>query len=256
MRKSSLAYSLVQISPDSVRGERVNVGVLVFDLETGAVVHRFSEDFSRVSKLGYKRSDSFLKFALDELKARVESEFSRPVDRQSLRRFINSRANNIRLSDLEPAFGPDAPTEAERLFEKLVGTRERQKRDTRVTVKLRSGLQKLGILNRFDNKPEPVSLPRYDIKLRPDFGIKRERYHLIEAARFDDRESALKAAGFHVLAGRAIHDTLNMKLVVVGDFGDQPSDFVENIRDDLARAKTALYDMNALGDMAQDYTFH
>lgn len=254
MKNTSLAYSIVQVSPDSVRGERVNVGVFVFDLETGEIAHRFTDDFNRVSRLGPKQPEAFLRFALEELRSRVGSEFSRPVPEKSLRKFLNTRSNNLRMSELEPAFGLDAESEAERLFEEFVGTRERKRRETKVAVKLRSALKELGILGRFDQRPEEVPLPRYKIRLRPDLAIRRERYHLIEAVRFDDSEKAVSAAGFHMLAGKAVYETLNMKLVVVGEFGGQPDDFVENIRDDLERSNTSLYRMSDLARFANDYS--
>jgi len=256
MKDTSLAYSLVQITPDAARGERVNVGIFVFDFGSGHVAHRFADDFARVSKLGNKHPDSFLRFALEELTARVEQEFRGPFSEKTIRRFVSTRANSIRMSNLEPVFGYDVGREVDRLFDELVGTHERKSRDTRVSTKLRQGLKRLDALKFFDNKPEAVSLPRYDIKIRPDLGIRRGRYNLIKAARFDDRDKALSDAGYHVLAGRALHDTLGMQLVVVGEFGDQSSDFAESIREDLSRSNTMLYRMDELPKLAQDFTVH
>ncbi|MFP4405029.1 hypothetical protein, partial [Rhodosalinus sp.] len=173
-----------------------------------------------------------------------------------LKRFQLMRSNNVRLTPMMPSFGRDGEAEVQRLFEELVGVAPRQPRRTKVSIRLKRELKRLDVLKMFDQNPESISLPRYSLILRPDLGIRREVYNVISAARFDDPERGIEQAGKHALEGRAVHKNLGMKLVVVGDFGEQPVDYFEAIREDLQQANTALYRMDNLEKLAQDYLLH
>ena len=79
---------------------------------------------------------------------------------------------------------------------------------------------------------------------------------MIDAARFEPAEEGLAEAGKRALEGRALAGSLNNRLVAIGDFGDQPNDFFEAIRDDLERASTKLYRMDDLRPFADSVRLH
>ncbi|RKF13468.1 DUF3037 domain-containing protein [Roseovarius spongiae] len=256
MKRSQTSYSIVQFFPDSVREEGLNLGVLLYDADKERVLSRFSSDFSRIMKSSAAINKSFLNIAIDELKSRIDREIAKKPAFESLKRFQSMRANNIRLTPFLPTFAEDAEIEIERLYDDLVGDVERKPRKSKVAVKLKRELRRLNLLDRFDQNPQPISLPRYNLKLRPDLAIRRERYNLIEASRFDEPERGLEQAGKHALAGRALMKNLGMQLVVVGDFGEQSNDYVAAIKEDLARSNTSLFLINELGELAKRYTLH
>jgi hypothetical protein len=118
-------YSLIQYCPDLSRAEAANVGVLLFcpalrflDARTAQGndrVRRFfgpgSLDLGRINVM--KRSIA--------RRLRADAESFQSVD--DLRRFIETRGNDIVLTALRPVKVEDAQSELDRLFHELVGGR-------------------------------------------------------------------------------------------------------------------------------------
>lgn len=252
----SQSYSIVQYYADADRHEGLNLGVLLFDHDQKKVRSRFTRDFSRVLKLVSGLNKSFLQLALEEFEKRVQFEISGQTSISSLKRFQSMRSNNIRLTPIMPTFAVDAEEEIDRLFDELVGDDKATARRKKVGSELKAGLRGLNLLRFFDQNPEPVSLPRYNVRLKPDLTIRRDRFNLIEAARFDDPEIGIGEAGRHSLAGKALFSSLDMQLIIVGDFGEQSDDYFNSIQEDLEAANTKLYRLSDISGLARDYVFH
>lgn len=250
------SYSIIQFFPDTSRNEGINLGVLLFEQDSNRIYTRIKTDLSRLAKSSDEASLSFLKIAAEEFELRIKKEFLKNPAIETLQRFQSMRANNFRLTSVMPTFALNASVEVDRLFESLVGEDQKSERKQKVSAQLKSGLKSLNALSIFDNNPEPVNIPRYNIKLRPDLGQRRDVYNLIEAARFDDSEIGLEQAGKFSLAGKALESSLGMRLIIVGQFGDQSDDYFKAIKEDLAKANTALYRMDQLDVFARDFAMH
>lgn len=256
MKTGQGSYAIVQFLPDPDRQEGINLGILLYDEDEQRVHVRFSEDLSGKFRGSNDINKSFVFVALEELQYRLKREVEKQPSIEALKRFRAMRSNNVRITPFLPVFAYDFDEEVQRLFEALVGDSKKKTRKQRVSIKLKSGLKKLNVLEKFDQHPDPVSLPRYRLKLKPDLAIRRERYNLIEAARFDEPERGLEQAGRHALAGRALRENLNMSLIVVGDFGSLPNDYFAAIKEDLERSDTQLFRVDRLDDMATQFTLH
>lgn len=254
--EKNIAYTIIQFLPDPDRLEAINLGILLFDQRERRVHFRFTDDYSRITRSFSHVNKTFLNLAVGEIQERLKREASKPDALEALRRFQTMRSNNIRLTPFLPTFANRPMEELDRLYEELVGEISRKPRRQRVGQRLKVGLRQLHVLQNFDQNPESVSLPRYKLKITPDLAIRRESMNLIEAARFDEPDMGLTQAGRHALAGRALNQNLNMKLIVVGDFGDQPRDYYEAIKEDLERADTLLFRMDDLVEFAQAFAVH
>ena len=243
---NELLYSAVQYSANPDRFEALNVGVVVYDPSTNSVSSKVTSDFSRLSKAFGQINKSFIALALSDFVGRVKQETDSGA-RDALKRFQETRSNNLYLTPFLPVNARDLSEAKDTLFDDLVGNPKPKKRATRLGKRLRLGLQDLNVLKRFDVHPEQVTLPRYNYVIRPDLGIRGDHYNLIEAVRFDDPQAGFAAVGEHALAGRALHNS-NMKsrLIVVGDFGDQPNAFYQAVREDLLASHTSLYRIDDL----------
>lgn len=246
MDSRGISYAAIQYSSNPERFEALNVGVVIYDHTSNRLSSKITSDFSRVSKLFGKVNKTFLKLSLDDFVARVRSEVA-TGGHEALQKFKNSRSNNLCLTSFFPVNASSLEDAQQLLFPELVGEIHSVKRATRVSQKLKYGLKELSILKRFDQHPEPVTLPRYNHVIKPDLGIRNDYYQLIEAVRFDDPEQGFKETGSHALAGRALYAShMSSRLVVVGDFGEQPNSFFEAVREDLEAAHTKLYRLDNL----------
>ena len=256
MNKLRASYAIVQYSPQPERFEAVNVGVVVFDHLKRVVLSRLSVDVSRVKRLSKDVNKVFVVNALSDFVSRLEYEFLRSESLQELQAFREKRSNNFNLTPIVPVIGDNLNDQLESLFLDLVGEPHKKQRSERVSSKLRSALKSEGVIQLLDKRPKPVSIERYGVLLRPEYGFQNGHYNLIDAARFDSAEEGLAEAGKRALEGRALAESLNNRLVVIGDFGDQPNDFFEAIRDDLERASTKLYRMDDLASFSVSVRQH
>lgn len=256
MSKSRASYAILQYSPQPERFEAVNVGVVVFDRTKQRVMSKISEDLSRVKRLYKDVNKVFVREAIADFVLRLEYEFSAASNPRALEVFRDKRSNNFSLTPIVPVIGEDLDEQLAEFFVELVGEPVRAPRSERVSSKLRSALRSEGVIQLLDKRPEPVSIERYGVFLRPEYGFQNGHYNLVDAARFDSPDQGLAEAGKRALEGRALAESLNNRLVVIGDFGDQPKDFYEAIRDDLERASTKLYRLDDLGAFAQSVRSH
>lgn len=254
--KQASSYTIVQFLPDPDRQEAVNLGVLLYDADTARIFSRFVQDTSKIAARCVGSNKNFLNIAVGELKKRVDHGRYKSMSFDELKKFQSGRSNNIRLTPLLPTFSRDVEAEVERLFEALVGEADAVPRRPKVATRLRAGLRQLHALKYFDLRPEPVSLPRYNLVLRPDLAIRKSQLNLIEAARFDEPDIGISQAGKYALSGKALHSNLGMRLIVVGDFGAQSEDYYRAIKQDLEAANTKLYRMDQLSDLTRDFTIH
>lgn len=257
----SFSYSVLQLTPDPVRDERVNVGVLVFDFDERLFSFRALGEATGLKKKVGDAPVVFVRSAIDEMQRRVAQEMSRRSTEHSpeagISALIASRANIIRMLPLRPTFGDNAEAEADRIFEAMVALEPQTERRTRVAASMKKRLRELNVLHRFDQNPAAVSLPRYHTKVQADLGARKETYHLIRAVRFDNPEKGLSFIGKNALVARALAERHSMKLVVVGDFGDQPNDYFRSVKEDLEREKASVYRLNDMQSFANDYqTLH
>lgn len=116
-------YCIVQYCPDLARRETVNIGVLLFVPERGFLQTFMAADNERVRHFfGTTGNEANL---LSDFKksfsARIDAERGRVTTLETFQKFIDTRGNQIQLT--EPAFVKlrDCQETIDQLFEQLVG---------------------------------------------------------------------------------------------------------------------------------------
>ncbi len=122
-------YSLIQFCPDPSRAEAVNVGVLLFCPEAQFIGARTAAGNRRAAKLvGRAEIDSAsLKAAKRAMERRLEVDREAFQTLDDLQRFVDTRANILKLTTPRPVKVFDPQEDLGKLFEELVGGRARRK---------------------------------------------------------------------------------------------------------------------------------
>lgn len=252
MNEGELAYSIVQFSPRPERFEFVNVGVLVFDKRQGSLVRKFSSDFGRVKRIFGDASPAFLKLALEDFAERVDFEFRKRDYSVSASDFNSQRAGIFQITPVLPISGKSALQAANDLFSDLVAAEARNQRQERVSTRLKRAFADAGVLSLLQVRPHAVEIPKWGVSVKADFGYQNGVYNLIDSARFDQSERGLAEAGKRVLEGRALAETLDHRLIVVGEFGDHSQDYVDSLKDEFAKAQSKLFALEEVDALAQE----
>lgn len=138
-------YSLIQFCPEPSRLEAVNVGVVLLCPEADFIAARTAAGNRRAEKLvGRGELD---RAALNSAKQAVEHRLH--VDRDSfqsiedLRKFVDTRGNNLKLTDPRPmkVFSPQE--DLDELFAELVGGRSSAQRREPLSAELNELFQRL-----------------------------------------------------------------------------------------------------------------
>lgn len=252
MSESELAYSIVQFSPRPERFEFINVGVLVFDGGRGKVISKHSSNFSRVKRFFGDASPSFLKMAVADFSEQVEYEFRKRRFEISAVDFNSKRAGIFQITPLLPALGENPHEIAQSLFVELVEAKVKNKKSERVSTRLTHALKDAGVLPLLQKRPKAVQIEKWGVSVKADYGYQNGVYNLIDSARFDDSERGLAEAGKRVLEGRALAETLDHRLVVVGDFGEQSNSFVRDLKEEFSKADSKLFTLDEVDILANE----
>lgn len=243
-------YSIVQFSPRPDRFEFVNVGVLVFDNEKRRVHSNLTSNFSRVKRVFGESNPSFLKLALHDFAESVRREFKMQDFEISSAAFNSKRAGIFRLTPILPVSGAEVEQIAANLFYELVEIKPLRKRAERVSKSLTAAFKRAGVLPFLERRPESVRIEKWGVNIKADYGYQNGVYNLINAARFDEAERGIAEAGKRAIEARALAEMSEHRLIVVGEFGSQPDDYIDTIRNELSNAHAMLFTLDEVDDLA------
>lgn len=141
--EKACAYRILRYTPNLVRDEWVNIGVLLFDPQTGERRLRLieeQEEFNRVRRL-HPRADEFLLRALrDDLEDRFQSAGGNGHWMQLLAKWDETLSNALQLAPQKGVFASDLDAELERLYTDHVAPQRAPSRigapGSRATVRL------------------------------------------------------------------------------------------------------------------------
>src|SRR5579863_8125141 len=112
-----LAYHVVRYTPNLVRDEWVNIGVLLFDPAGGRVARRLMEEpgeFARVRRLHPAADEALLRRLPEEFEAQLGDEPGRA--QASLARLEQTLSNVLQLSPQKGLLAEDMDAELDRLY--------------------------------------------------------------------------------------------------------------------------------------------
>lgn len=251
MNDEKLSYTIIQCSPHPESFEFVNVGVIVFDARNSKYKLKCTSDFSRVKAAFDVPNLSFLKMALPDFVDRCVFEYSKSGSSIFNKDFNAKAVNVFRTTSVMPIMGKDVEALANSLYQELVARKLPNKRRQRIETRLSEELSDAGVLSLLDKRPAAVNLPQYGIDIKAAFGYQNGTYNLIDPARFDEPENALREAGKRILEGRSLAETVDHRLIVVGDFGEQPENFVSSVMSDFRDAKVEIFSFKDVDRLAE-----
>jgi hypothetical protein len=110
-------YQVVRYTPNLLRDEWVNVGVVLFDTESGRVLRRLMEEpaeFARVRKFHPQADESLLRRLPEEFEAQLAGANGDGLPQ--IARLNNTFANAVQLSPQHGLLAEDLDTELDRLY--------------------------------------------------------------------------------------------------------------------------------------------
>jgi hypothetical protein len=259
MKAKTGYYSIVQYCPDPARREVANVGVVLLCPELGFLktcmaeeTHRIKEVFPKL-RPDPKQLASQLRFV--ERRLHTDRDYFKTVE--DLNRFVETRANAMRMTPPMPVRVEDPDAELNRLFKRLVGNRERQTRN-RIRRALAEIFKKWQLTDKVQENIE-VTLPLFDRPIKASFGFQNGHFNLIQATKFAGHKMAgiLPRAGQFALEGELLtrqpHPKLGpMQLVVVAEFGADQGDVFSAIRSIFQEKQTQLYTLDEANRLAEE----
>src|SRR4029077_17079960 len=114
--EQALAYHVLRYVPDLIRDEWVNIGVLVFNPETGERRLRLIEDqdeYNRVRRLHPWADEALLRALRDDLENRLESEIPW---QNLLGKWEETLSNALQIAPQKGVLADDLDAELERLY--------------------------------------------------------------------------------------------------------------------------------------------
>ncbi len=223
-------YSLIQFCPNPSRWETVNVGVVLFCPALGFLDARTSKSNRRAEKLVGRQN--LERVALDAAKQAIQSRLK--VNRESfqtiedLEKFINSRANWLKLTPARPIKVFSPKDDLDRLFAELVGggaLRDKAAQLKELFPTLHSTFEELQTQGRAQLNLR-ITVPVFGRSLTVPYAYSNGRLNLVKPQRFSQQESAsLNSAGLLALEGNLVkrHGTAegtDARLIIVSSFED------------------------------------
>jgi hypothetical protein len=242
-------YSIVQYCPDLARRETVNIGVVLLVPELAFLQTRMVADNERVRHFfGTTGDDAKL---LNDFKksfsARIEAEHGRVSTLETFQKFIDTRANQIQLTD--PAFVKvrECQVTIDQLFEQLVGGKAKSHKRESFTKSLQSRFVAGKVADLIETNV-PISVPILDRETRVPFAFQNGAFHLLQPVTFtpDAEESNFNRALKYSMEGKILQEHPDdeygpLKFNVIGRFASMSDPSIPIVRKVLAESRVRLH---------------
>lgn len=241
-------YSILRYVPDLERGEGANIGVVLFCPALKFLKARTAPGndrvrrFFRSSELDLRRINTFKEM----FEERVSIEAERIETPKDFRTFIDTRANQLRLSEPRPIKVLEPEKTLSDLFEELVGGRLRGGRAVEARRQLRSQFEELleqrGLTEKVQRRVR-VRLPMLDREVSFPYMFRNGQPNLVKAEAFEgevkrniDRASVLAVEALE-LKDAPEHYKLN----VLASFKPGDEESREHIRALLSKFEVSVH---------------
>jgi hypothetical protein len=255
-------YSLVQYCPDPSRVEAANVGAILFCPTLPYLDVRMSHGNDRVRRFfgseghNWKQINSAKEGFVRRLK--IEMEWMKSVE--DLQRFIDLRANELRVTAPRSIKVFDPSRQLNDIFDELVGGRmiKLPSEHAEPVRRLLSQRFSRADLSPYIRQRVAVDVPVFKVKREVPYGFQNGVFNLIDTLQFEQRtEDGVRAAACEVaVEGRSIgrhpHIELGpMHLIVVGSFGSEASEHKAMVEDIFNENEVSLYTRDSIEQLAQ-----
>ncbi|MEW6209197.1 MAG: DUF3037 domain-containing protein [Acidobacteriota bacterium] len=255
-------YSILQYVPDLERAEGANIGIVLFCPEKGFLKVQTATSNDRVRRffgpdesrdLDLDRINAF-KAAFEE---RVAAEAGRIGTLEEFRHFINTRANQLLLTDPRPVKVFDAEVDVARLFDALVGGRRRrtQRRAQSTKEEMIQQFSDLLLQRRIIDRVQReirIESQLLDRTLVFPFAFQNGRLNVIDPVAFEatKERNIDRACQLAVEGNELLQLPQPVSLNVLGSF-DQ-ADGIEQVRALLQKFQVRLYTADDLDSLIEE----
>lgn len=259
MSETTGYYSIVQYCPDPMRKEVANVGVVLLCPEKDFLAVRMAKDAHRIREVfpnlnaDPKRLATDLQFT--ESRLNVDRDHFKTVD--SLRKFAETRAGAVRLTPPLPVRVAEPVAELNRLFERVVGDRDRQPRHI-IRRALAQTFADHKLMDRVRENVK-VTLPVFQRTLNAPFGYLNGRFNLIQTTQFAGHKTSgiLSRAGQCALEGELLYGAKHPKLgelqlLVVAQFGTNQQDVADAVQTIFKKKHTRLFRLEEAAELVDE----
>jgi hypothetical protein len=258
MGRKAGKYALVQFCPVPERMEFLNIGIVLIVPELRHVGVKLSQSNARIDRVFGKQSRAYLDVLKESFEHRLRSEFYDRFDDEHIASFARKRANDIRISAIQPVMVDDPDADLEALFLELVGKEAAAPREPRIRRKLKDAFAKYRVEHYLD-KPEEIELPEYGLKINAPYGYQNGCYNLVDGMRISENVAdGLREVGKKAIEGNLLWKHFEgrssecKRLIVVGDFSQQSNAFYHAVDDQLRDANMKLFRLDNLRPLLDD----
>ena len=218
-------YSILQFVPDLERAESANIGVVLFCPERRFLDAKVSTNNDRIIHFfGGKNFDLLrIKAMKASFAERVRGSVASIRSGDDFQLFVDTRANSLRLTDPRPMKVFEPASELSKLFNLLVGVRQKAAQTPITTEqiirKLGNEIKKRHITNLVQRNVR-IELPLFHKTETYPFAFQNGRLNLVKPAVFGiDMELVVQKASKLALEGRSLLDRAH-KLTVIAGFNN------------------------------------
>ena len=173
-------YQVVRYAPNPLRDEWVNIGVVVFDTESGRVVRRLMEEpgeFARVRRLHPQADETFLRRLPEEFEAQLAGPNGDGL--RQVARLNDTLANTVQLGPQHGLLAEDLDAELDRLYHVHVEPPHAERRfedlSTRNAIRTRANqvFRSAGLWTRLERRIPVDEFTYAGEPLRMDYAYRR-----------------------------------------------------------------------------------
>jgi Protein of unknown function (DUF3037) len=252
-------YSIVQYCPDLARRETVNIGVVLLVPERAFLQTRMVADNERVRHFfGTTGDDAKL---LSDFKksfcARIEAEHGRVTTLETFQKFIDTRGNQIQLT--EPAFVKvrECREAIDQLFQQLVGGKAKSQKRESFTKSLQTRFVAGNVAELIETNVS-ISLPILERETKIPFAFQNGAFHLLQPVTFaaGKEEANFNRALKYSMEGKILQEHPDdeygqLKFNVIGRFASVSDSSIPIVRKVLDESNVRLHldhDLSGLVD--------
>jgi len=203
-------YSLIQYCPDWLRLEVCNIGVLLFCPELRYLDVAMTQKTNRVRSIfGPDHSLDYVRTFAESFARRIRRERENILSLSSLNQFIDSRANNFRITEPRSMAVNDAPElELQRLFRKVFDemTKPRTTQRSTLRAQLRQSIRDYGVpQSRVIFDMPKVQIPGFSKTISPCLGFLNGRFNLVVLERITT-ENSFARISYNLFTGQKLFE--------------------------------------------------
>jgi hypothetical protein len=253
-------FCLIQFCPDLGRLEVANVGVLVFCPKLGFLRAKVESSNSRIIKFfgrenhDWKQINSFKTGIVNRIEN--ESKTFRSLD--DLKKFIDSRANLIQISEPRPMTVVDPSKDLDKLFSEFLGTRDPKEPGRSLKKQFWESVQSAGIERKIKTDIT-VHVPVMNRDVEIPFGYQNSRLNLITPVKFKSTniEQSFRTACKYGVEGRSLYENSHsnlgdLQLVVLAKFQNDDHETIETVRRVFDDGHVKLYKSTEVAELLDE----